>query len=255
MKKNIRRSIGFSITYQVNKFKLATLSLTQDKKELFYQFSHLKEKKAKVNTNGEKNNFRLMGMLDHISFHNDGTIHITHKKYKSHKYYYEVDKFPINLFNIINYGIYPLVMESFYFEKDFGEKLPKFSKYNKKEFNIDYSLKKIKNFSLLLFICKSVNASIGKTFLNNAGKEILMPPDNKQMDIWFKKLHLYDFGIIGKEHKFFEAFNGCWIVPVFSDYVFIKREKDPKLEEMRAFQILPDKDIFLNGNFGSIYQK
>jgi len=196
-----------------------------------------------------------MGMLDHISFHNDGTIHIVHKEYRSEKYYFRYDKISDNLFNIIDYGIYPLIMESFYFKKDFEENLPKFSKYNEKEYNINYSLKEIKNFSLCLFICRSVDASMGKTFVNKIGKRILIPPNQKQMDIWFNKLHLYKFGILRKEHKFFEAFNGCWIIPVFSEYVFIKEKKDDKLIEMRGFKLFPNKDVFLSGDFDRLYQK
>ena len=42
-------------------------------------------------------------------------------------------------------------------------------------------------------------------------KEVLNPPDQKQMLIWYKKLNLYRFEDLSKKKNvMFEAFNGWW---------------------------------------------
>ena len=80
-----------------------------------------------------KDAYETKGMLDHISFHKNGTIHTTHKRYKNDKYHHKEKPLKDNLFRVAKYGFHPLLMESFYFHEEFNKTLPLYYKYNEKE--------------------------------------------------------------------------------------------------------------------------
>ncbi len=258
MKKNSPYSIGFSIEYNKKKYRIATLNFIEQE-EFFYHFSYIKKGEANVILN--ENIEMKAGMVDHISFHKDGTIYVTHKKYKGKKYRYKTHQLNKNLFNIIPYDFYPLLMESFYFEKTFDETLPEYSQYNSKEANVNYLLEKVRDFSIVLFFCKSVDASMGLSVYNSELKRnVLIQPGQKQMQIWFKKFNLANFeDQTQKKNLMFEAFNGWWIVPIFTKYV-LKKVPPEKIPIKNAFgkrvwKLFPDERIFLQNAFNKMFEK
>jgi hypothetical protein len=238
-------------------YRLATLKMDSKKEEICYHFASVRNTRTVVDLTKE-NFWNKVGIPDHITFHKDGKIHITTKN-SSNMARKDLMKLDDNLFySMGNYGILPLIMESFYFDLPHEETIPEFkSKQQKGEDIIKYTRDTQYNWvTICIFVCKGIPASEGMLTKNPQWEMRLPPPDQKQLEIWWKNLNLHKFSIPNAELRIIEWFNWWWFLPIFSHYV-IQRDNSKWIDtkQMRSRSILPPKDIFLKGDFETIFEK
>ena len=122
MKKYIPFSLRIKIKNRIYQF--AEVSFNQNTEEIFYAFFK-KDSRLKHTIYGESK-FGLRsgpfntGEPEHISFHNDGTIHVKSKRYQSlARHYWKTHTLPMNIFDFVNLnGPCPVLIDSFFCVKN-----------------------------------------------------------------------------------------------------------------------------------------
>lgn len=102
-------------------YHFATVKIDLDKKELIYIAEYSFSKKEFVRyTDYEKGLVQTRKIIDHVSFHKDGTAHIVSKNLKGKKERMDPKKGPSSPFSIAPENYAPLILHSVVYEKDFS---------------------------------------------------------------------------------------------------------------------------------------
>jgi len=165
MENRYRYAAGFQVSEEGNQFRIATLGFVENENEFFYHLAYPRKTREACLMNADKQQLSTGGAVDHISFHKNGLVHMTHKKYCAKVERTRIYELGINVFDIAQYGIFPLLMESFCFDETFQGYLPLFSKQNGQELIFETPIHSVFRFSLVLFICKTPMAAKKRPFL------------------------------------------------------------------------------------------
>ncbi|MBA7583308.1 hypothetical protein ES708_25249 [subsurface metagenome] len=115
--KEVIHKINLGINYKNITYAVASLSFNK-KRELFYTFGNPSKIKAgiSVKRNAAKN---WEGLVDHISFHQNGTVHARHKEFRGRKQYSNKLNIRHNIFDIAQDHFIPIMIHSCFLKKGF----------------------------------------------------------------------------------------------------------------------------------------
>ena len=93
-------------------YQFASVNFSPKKQEMFYHFSSTFAGKKPIMRDAGNDGDLQIGIPDHISFHQDGRVHIKYKKSSHRKV---IEKFDDNVFNLIRRGkVYPILLDCIY---------------------------------------------------------------------------------------------------------------------------------------------
>ena len=144
------------------------------------------------------------GACEHISFHNDGTVHFKHKRYKKKigKYYDQIEKLGDSIFKLGKKpSVFPLLIDSVFFGYDNCQLKEK--NHNPNEGCI-FSINRKHHFSIMLFL---IHESIN--------------PIN-----FFKSNSLMHIVYNTSTPKLIKAYNGYSIMVIFSSRYVVQGKED-----------------------------